>query len=167
MVSAKEKGRLPSCHHKNRTESPAPCRVSPMPWTCHKLTWSKVGMQTCRFIFSSQNPVCMVNQSIQKGHAEPTYWQCSSISFKHFTWMVWPQGRTETSFVDSNKYWHSWNRIRNRIALEQEQRLNNSWKHNRISWTLKKSRTPTSKQIGQSWCIAPSTHAWLFFSTIE
>jgi len=36
----------PSCHHKNRTESPAPCRVSPMPWTCHKLTWSKVGMQT-------------------------------------------------------------------------------------------------------------------------
>ena len=29
-------------------------------------------MQTCRFIFSSQNPVCMVNQSIQKGHAELT-----------------------------------------------------------------------------------------------
>jgi hypothetical protein len=59
----------------------------------------------------------------QSGHAN---WQCSSISFKHLTWMVWPQGRTETSFVDSNKYWHSWNRINNRIVSEQEQRLNNS-----------------------------------------
>lgn len=81
----KRKRILPFCRHKNQTDWQAPCRVSPMLWTCHKLTWSKVGMQTCRFILGVKTKSAMVNQGRKKGHAESTYWQCSSISFKHFT----------------------------------------------------------------------------------
>lgn len=61
----------------------------------------------------------------QRGHA---YCKCCCISFRQFTWIVWPHGKTLTTFVESNRY---------------------------------------SKHTGQSWCIAPSTHGWLFFNILE
>lgn len=84
------------------------------------------------------------------------YRLCNPISLVHCKCIVWPHLKTVISLVESNRYW--------------KQKKTQKSRHCYVTLLKKKFSgydSFTSKQTGQLWCIAPSTHRCLSSMTLE